>query len=243
MTPKRVIEQRSASAPRVWPSSRNSSSSRSRRVGSASARKTSSIARTICDHMVTCQAVRSTVGIAGHATGGISDDLGPAVTLSSTGGSMTAGIQLVVDCADPDRMADSLRARHWRCRAPAAAGRVPNAGTHSSIHRRPRGAAARQGGDHGPRRRRRASSSSGCRSPRSPRPPARRRDASAGTHDPAQRRALADSAAARLKALRARTTVVPGAQRPSTRVRMNARRCNEFCVTESSQRRRSLRRG
>src|SRR3954470_16984048 len=42
MTPKSVIGKRSSSAPRVWPSARNSSSSSARRVGSASARKTSS---------------------------------------------------------------------------------------------------------------------------------------------------------------------------------------------------------
>src|SRR3954454_6158506 len=42
ITPKRVIGKRSSSAPRVWPSARNSSSSSARRVGSARARKTSS---------------------------------------------------------------------------------------------------------------------------------------------------------------------------------------------------------
>ena len=42
MTPKRVMENRSSSMPRVCPSSRNNSSSRSRRVGSARALNTSS---------------------------------------------------------------------------------------------------------------------------------------------------------------------------------------------------------
>ena len=42
MTPKRVIAKRSSSALRVWPSWRNSSSSRLRRVGSANALNTSS---------------------------------------------------------------------------------------------------------------------------------------------------------------------------------------------------------
>ena len=42
MTPKRDMENRSSNMPRVWPSSRKSSSSSSRRVGSASALNTSS---------------------------------------------------------------------------------------------------------------------------------------------------------------------------------------------------------
>ena len=42
MTPKRVMENRSSNVPRVCPSSRNSSSSRPLRVGSASALNTSS---------------------------------------------------------------------------------------------------------------------------------------------------------------------------------------------------------
>ena len=55
ITPKRVIEKRSSSALNVCPSSRKSSSSRLRRVGSASALNTSSIAGTIGDCLVTCQ--------------------------------------------------------------------------------------------------------------------------------------------------------------------------------------------
>ena len=42
MTPKRDMENLSSSMPRVWPSSRKSSSSSSRRVGSANALNTSS---------------------------------------------------------------------------------------------------------------------------------------------------------------------------------------------------------
>ena len=42
ITPKRVIGKRSSNVPRVWPSCRNSSSSKLRRVGSARALKTSS---------------------------------------------------------------------------------------------------------------------------------------------------------------------------------------------------------
>src|SRR4051812_5409444 len=56
MTPKRVIGNRCSSEPRVCPSCSRSASSRLRRVGSASALNTSSMPRTIGDHMVTCQA-------------------------------------------------------------------------------------------------------------------------------------------------------------------------------------------
>src|SRR6478735_7652360 len=54
MTPKRVIAKCSSSADSVWPSSRKSSSSRVRRVGSASALNTSSMRLTIGDQLVTC---------------------------------------------------------------------------------------------------------------------------------------------------------------------------------------------
>src|SRR3979490_2807659 len=56
ITPKRVIEKRSSSARNVCPSSRNSSSSRLRRVGSARALNTASMPETIGDSLVTCQA-------------------------------------------------------------------------------------------------------------------------------------------------------------------------------------------
>ena len=55
ITPKRVIENRASSALSVCPSSRKSSSSRLRRVGSARALNTSSTPGTIGDHLVTCQ--------------------------------------------------------------------------------------------------------------------------------------------------------------------------------------------
>ena len=55
MTPMRVIEKRPSSALSVWPSSRNSSSSRLRRVGSARALNTASMGGMICHHKVTCQ--------------------------------------------------------------------------------------------------------------------------------------------------------------------------------------------
>src|SRR4051812_38481553 len=58
ITPKRVIGSLSSSALRLWPSCSNSSSSRLRRVGSASALNTSSMPPTICDRLVTCQARR-----------------------------------------------------------------------------------------------------------------------------------------------------------------------------------------
>ena len=55
MTPKRVIGNRCSRALSVCPSSLNSSSSRLRRVGSARALNTSSMAGIIRDHLVTCQ--------------------------------------------------------------------------------------------------------------------------------------------------------------------------------------------
>src|SRR6516165_8879603 len=55
MTPKRLMENLSSNAPRVCPSSRNSSSRSSLRVGSASALNTSSTSGIICDLLVTCQ--------------------------------------------------------------------------------------------------------------------------------------------------------------------------------------------
>ena len=55
ITPNRVIAKRCSRAFSVWPSSRKSSSSSARRVGSASALKTSSTWSTIGDHLVTCQ--------------------------------------------------------------------------------------------------------------------------------------------------------------------------------------------
>src|SRR4051794_5541060 len=59
MTPKRVIGRRCSSALSVCPSSSKSSSSRLRRVGSESALNTSSMLKTIRDHLVTCQGGRS----------------------------------------------------------------------------------------------------------------------------------------------------------------------------------------
>src|ERR1035437_10657320 len=56
ITPKRVIEKRSASTFNDCPSSRKSSSSRLRRVGSARTLNTASMDRTIGDVLVTCQA-------------------------------------------------------------------------------------------------------------------------------------------------------------------------------------------
>lgn len=53
--PKRVISNRDPRAERVCPSSRNNSSSNSRRVGSARALNTRSMRPTIGDHLVTCQ--------------------------------------------------------------------------------------------------------------------------------------------------------------------------------------------
>src|SRR6478735_11240242 len=53
--PNRLMLNRASSALKLWPSSRNSSSSRSRRVGSESALNTSSITPMIGDHMVTYQ--------------------------------------------------------------------------------------------------------------------------------------------------------------------------------------------
>ena len=57
MTPNRVMSTRSSSAVSVCPSCLNSSSSRPRLVGSASALKTSFTFRIIRDHPVTCQAM------------------------------------------------------------------------------------------------------------------------------------------------------------------------------------------
>ena len=57
MTPKRDISKRPSSALSVCPSSRKSSSSKLRRVGSARALNTSSTPESICDLLVTCQRV------------------------------------------------------------------------------------------------------------------------------------------------------------------------------------------
>src|SRR5450759_851546 len=55
ITPKRDISKRSSSALNVCPSSRKSSSSRLRRVGSARALNTASTPTNIGDYLVTCQ--------------------------------------------------------------------------------------------------------------------------------------------------------------------------------------------
>ena len=58
MTPNRVMSNRSSSAPNVCPSSRKSSSSSRRLVGSARALNTVSTGGKIRDQMVTCQPVQ-----------------------------------------------------------------------------------------------------------------------------------------------------------------------------------------
>src|SRR3954452_22169708 len=63
ITPKRDIGRRCSSAVSVWPSRSNSSSSRPRRVGSARALNTSSMAWTIRDLTGTCQARSSLTGM------------------------------------------------------------------------------------------------------------------------------------------------------------------------------------
>src|SRR5712691_1791983 len=57
ITPNRVIAKRPSRALNVWPSSRNSSSRRPLLVGSARALNTASIASSIGDRLVTCQAI------------------------------------------------------------------------------------------------------------------------------------------------------------------------------------------
>ena len=57
MTPKRVIANRPSSSVSVWPSARKSSSSSARRVGSARALNTASMAAMIGDQWVTYQEV------------------------------------------------------------------------------------------------------------------------------------------------------------------------------------------
>src|SRR2546421_11006975 len=52
------MSPRSHTSPSVSPSRRNSRSSSLRRLGSARALNTSSMRRQLCDHLVTCQAVR-----------------------------------------------------------------------------------------------------------------------------------------------------------------------------------------
>ena len=65
MTPNRVMSNRSSSAPSVCPSSRKSSSSSWRLVGSARALNTVSTAEKIGDQMVTCQRCPAVVDVGG----------------------------------------------------------------------------------------------------------------------------------------------------------------------------------